>query len=80
MKTDKRGYIYLGSEYANQEFEPFPQKDGSLVLKPVVTMKIAKEDAWFLNDKWQKGERAVEQHLTKGEFVSEASADDLFTS
>ena len=79
MKADKRGYIYLGAEFANQEFEPVPQKDGRIVLNPVVTVKVSKEDAWFLSSKWQKNEKAVEGHIRDGNVVSEVSVTDLLT-
>ncbi|WP_373894175.1 AbrB/MazE/SpoVT family DNA-binding domain-containing protein [Virgibacillus natechei] len=51
-------------------------EDGRLVLIPVIT--IARDQAWFWTESWQKGEREADEDIKAGR-VSKSydNADDL---
>lgn len=50
------------------------EKDGSLVIKPV--MFIEKSQAYFWTDKWQKGEKEAEDAKEKGKFKEFKKAEE----
>jgi hypothetical protein len=63
-KTDSKGRLLLGEEYANQDVIIEPQKDGSLLLKPAVVVQIA--EAWLYKNKAaflsvQRGQKQASQ-------------------
>ena len=65
MKTDSRGYAYLGKKFANAEFLIKEAEEGKvLILEKVV--KISAKDAWFYSAEWQKGERSVQEDINAG--------------
>lgn len=50
------------------------EKDGLLVLKPV--MIIEKSQAYFWSEEWQKGEKEAEEAKKKGKFRDFDKADE----
>lgn len=49
-------------------------EDGKIVIQPVIT--IAKDQAWYWTEKWQKNEREAEEDIAKGRIKSFGSAED----
>ena len=65
MRVDKRGYLYIGKKYANQEFFLNVEDAGEkLHLERVVT--IPAKDAWFFDPDWQQAESVVQQEIEQG--------------
>jgi len=65
MKTDSRGYAYLGKKFANAEFLIKEAEKGNvLILEKVV--KIPAKEAWFYSAEWQQGERSAQEDINAG--------------
>ena len=64
-QIDSKGRLLLGSEFAGATFLMEKQKDGSLVLRPAVTVPV--EAAWFFkNQKAQNLVRAGLEEAAQG--------------
>lgn len=57
------------------QMEITEREDGVLELRP--TVAVPATEAWFWTDRWQKGERAVDDHVAAGETTVHESADDF---
>lgn len=53
------------------------REDGVLELRPTVAVPAA--DAWFWDERWQAGEREVEEHVRRGEVVVSDTVEDFLT-
>ena len=64
-QIDSKGRLLLGSEFAGTTFLIEQQKDGSLLLRPAVTVPV--ETAWFFkNQKAQNLVRAGLEEAAQG--------------
>ena len=64
MKVDRRGYLYLGKQFAEQEFELISNNGWVLSLERI--LKIPAKNAWFFDDEWQEGEKRAQEDIDKG--------------
>ena len=65
MRVDKRGYLYLGKKFADQEFFLTSENDGHhLYLERVVT--IPAKNAWFFDPNWQEAEARAQKDIKEG--------------
>lgn len=51
------------------------REDGVLELRPTVARPA--KDAWFWDERWQAGEREVDEHVARGEVIRSESVDDF---
>ncbi len=51
---------------------------GILGLRPHVA--VPADQAWFWTDRWQKGERAVDEHVAAGRIIRAENIDDFVTA
>jgi hypothetical protein len=65
MKVDKRGYLYLGKKFADQDFHLSVGNDGNVLhLERVLT--IPAKNAWFFDPEWQDAEARAQDDIDKG--------------
>lgn len=53
------------------------REDGVFELRPTVARPA--KDAWFWSERWQAGEREVDEHVARGEVIRTESVDDFLT-
>jgi hypothetical protein len=74
-QIDSKGRLLLGSEFAGTTFLMETQKDGSLLLRPAVTVPV--ETAWFFkNAKAQKLVKAGLEEAASGKLKKINLASD----
>jgi AbrB family looped-hinge helix DNA binding protein len=59
------------------QVEVVPREDGVIELRPHVA--VAANQTWFWQPGWQKGERAVDEHIRAGSVVVSDNIEDFLT-
>jgi bifunctional DNA-binding transcriptional regulator/antitoxin component of YhaV-PrlF toxin-antitoxin module len=62
-------------DQAGSQVEVTEREDGVLELRPM--LPVPAQEAWFWAERWNAGEREVDQHIRKGEVSVSESVDDL---
>lgn len=62
-------------EEPGAQVEITEREDGVLELRPHQAIPAA--EAWFWEERWQAGERAVDAHVAAGEVTRHETADDF---
>lgn len=57
------------------QVEIIEREDGILELRP--TVPVAASERWFWEERWQDGERAVDEHIAGGEVTEHETLDDF---
>ncbi|MDZ7577785.1 MAG: hypothetical protein U0904_06380 [Candidatus Nanopelagicales bacterium] len=73
LPPDLRARYHLDDPGAQVELTE--RADGVIEMRPVVAVPAS--EVWFWNDKWQQGEREVDEHIRAGRVVVSDSIDDL---
>jgi bifunctional DNA-binding transcriptional regulator/antitoxin component of YhaV-PrlF toxin-antitoxin module len=60
------------------QLEITEREDGVLELRP--TIAVPAVEAWFWDERWQAGERAVDAHVAAGEVTQYETAEDFIAS
>lgn len=78
MKVDSRGYVYLGKQFAGDEFSLVIEGDGFVVrLEKVV--KVPAKDAWFFDPDWQDGEKLAQADIDAGKTEEVTDVEEFFS-
>jgi len=56
-KSESKGRLTLGNEFAESTFIVERKKNGSILLKPAVSLVVPKEEAWFYQN--QQAQKAL---------------------
>jgi hypothetical protein len=59
------------------QVEVVPREDGVIELRPHIA--VAADQTWFWQPDWQKGERAVDEHIRAGSVVVSDNIDHFLT-
>lgn len=59
------------------QVEVTEREDGVLELRP--TVAVPASEAWFWDDRWQAGEREVDDHVAAGRTTTHDTVDDFLT-
>lgn len=57
------------------QVEVTEREDGVLELRPTVARPA--KDAWFWDERWQAGEREVDEYVARSEVIRSESVDDF---
>ncbi|MHB1166200.1 MAG: AbrB/MazE/SpoVT family DNA-binding domain-containing protein [Candidatus Nanopelagicales bacterium] len=60
------------------QLEVTERADGVLELRPVLPVPAA--EAWFWHERWQAGEREVDEHVAAGEVTHFETTEDFLAS
>ncbi len=83
LSFQQRGLLSLPSDVRRRhrldqpgaQVELFERPDGVIELRPHVP--VPADQQWFWTDRWQSGEREVDEHVARGETARHESADDF---
>ncbi|HUW79219.1 MAG TPA: AbrB/MazE/SpoVT family DNA-binding domain-containing protein [Candidatus Nanopelagicaceae bacterium] len=62
-------------DQAGSQVEITEREDGVIELRP--TLPIPAKEAWFWDERWNTGEREVDEHVRKGEITVSETVDDF---